>query len=174
MEDQAAVDRVIEQVSARRVDAIATLELLHGYATQVGESRKELENPQAVAEYVEFFQRMFSRVVTECERIAAELTTEGVKPEHIATLRQLAGESSVEQRRCLMFRDKVINKPLPYERMRPLLNEISVTTRDQLTAFRDLAAAADRLEVLLAPQTPPAAPERSFDRRSLFTRFIKR
>ena len=68
---------------------------------------------------------------------------QGVRDAHTSTrLRQIASNSAAEQRRCLMFRDKWINKPLPHERMRPLLNDISVTTRDQLTAFRDLTNAA--------------------------------
>ena len=66
-----------------------------------------------------------------------------------------------------MFRDKWINKPLPQERMRPLLNDISVTTRDQLTAFRDLGNIATRLEDLIRATTPPQEPEkRRYDRRA--------
>ena len=74
-----------------------------------------------------------------------------------------------------MFRDKCINRPLPHERMRPLLNEISVTTRDQLTAFRDLTGIAAKLEEQL--QSAPPAPDegqKSFDRRALFTKFFNR
>jgi hypothetical protein len=92
----------------------------------------------------------------------------------VATLRQLAFNSAAEQRRCLVFRDKCINKPLPHERMRPLLNEISITTRDQLTAFRDFTRAADRLDQLLASVPPSQDPSRAFDRRALFTRLLRR
>ena len=75
-----------------------------------------------------------------------------------------------------MFRDKCINRPLPDERMRPLLNEISVTTRDQLTAFRDLTGIAAKLEEQLKPAAPRAPEEdrKSFDRRSLFTKFFNK
>jgi hypothetical protein len=173
-EHDTVVEQVIHQVSARRTDAQATLELLRGHAQQVEEQKALLENPAAIKEYVDFFTIFVTRMVDESARIAAELTTEGAKEEHVFTLRRIAGDAVNEQRRCLTFRDKWINKPLPHEKLRPMLNDISVTTRDQLTAFRDLATAADRLEKVLVPATPPPPPERTFDRRSLFTRFIKR
>jgi hypothetical protein len=173
-EHDLVVDVVIQQVSARRSDAMVTLELLRGHAQQVEEQISLLENPLAVKEYVDFFTAFVTRAVDDCERISAELTTEGARAEHVQTLRRIAGDSMAEQRRCLLFRDKWINKPLPHEKMRPMLNDISVTTRDQLTAFRDLNTAADQLEKVLTPETPPAPPDRTFDRRSLFTRFIRR
>jgi hypothetical protein len=173
-EHDLVVDAVIQQVSARRSDALATLDLLHGHAQQVEAQSALLENPAAIKDYVEFFVVFVTRAADECARIAAELTTEGAKGEHVMTLRRIAGDSMEEQRRCLQFRDKWINKPLPHEKLRPLLNDISVTTRDQLTAFRDLNSAAERLEKVLTPVEPPPPPERTFDRRSLFTRFIKR
>jgi len=60
--------------------------------------------------------------------------------------------------------------------MRPLLNEISVTTRDQLTAFRDLIGIAAKLEEQMQAANAPPPPEdaRSFDRRALFTKFFNR
>ena len=125
-----------------------------------------LENPRAVFEYLDFFNDLVTRAINECERIAAGLR-QGIAQADLDALRQLASNASAEQRRCLMFRDKCINRPLPDERMRPLLNEISVTTRDQLTAFRDLIG--DSRETgradAAAGHRPPAAEEdaRNFD-----------
>ena len=163
----------IEHVTLRRSDALATLELLHGYRQQVDEDASALENPKAVIEYIDFFSDLVNRAADECQRMAAELS-EGVTHALVDALRQLASNSAAEQRRCLSFRDKWINKPLRDERMRPLLNEISVTTRDQLTAFRDLNEVATRLEELMKPAAPPAPEDKkAFDRRALFTRLFK-
>lgn len=156
----------------RRADAVTTLEQLQGYRQQVERDTASLENPRAVLEYIDFFVDMVGRAVAECERVAAHLP-HGVLREHIDALRQMASNSAAEQRRCLTFRDKWINKPLPEERMRPLLNDISVTTRDQLTAFRDLNDAASRLEELLKPLPSPPDDKKGFDRRALFTRLFK-
>ena len=116
---------------------LSTLELLRGYREQIeADGRGARESARGI-EYLDFFNDLVTRAINECERIAAGLR-QGISPADLDALRQLASNASAEQRRCLMFRDKCINRPLPDERMRPLLNEISVTTRDQLTAFRDL------------------------------------
>lgn len=167
------VDRVIEQLSARRVDAVATLEMLQGHREKIEAEAAQLENPQAVRDYVDYFQRFVAQAIATLQRIAADLTVLGALESHVSELRQLASNASADQLRCLQFRDKVINKPLPHERLRPFLNDISVTTRDQLTAFRDLNAAADRLQALLPPPAAAKEPERRYDRRALFTRIFK-
>jgi hypothetical protein len=96
-----------------------------------------------------------------------------VQRAHIDLLRQIASNCRVEQRRCLIFRDKCINRPLPNEQMRPLLNDISVTTRDQLTAFYDFNNAAARLEQIINTTEPEPDPRKTLGRRQLFTRIFK-
>jgi hypothetical protein len=167
-----SVSDVIEQLAARRADAAGTLELLDSYREKVEAEQRDLENPQAVRDYIGFFARFVGDAVALIDRVIGELP-QGATREQVDALRQAASNAAAEQRRCLLFRDKCINKPLPQERLRPLLNEISVTTRDQLTAFRDLNRAAERIQQLL-PAAPPVEPERAFDRRSLFTRFLRR
>jgi hypothetical protein len=171
-ESAVTIGDVIEQLGARRADAAGTLELLDTYRQKVDAEEGQFEHPQAVREYLEFFVGFVGDVVSQIDRIVAELP-QGSSSAHVDTLRQMASTAAAEQRRCLLFRDKCINRPLPVEQLRPLLNEISVTTRDQLTAFRDLDRAADRIQSLLPPAPPPPEPDRSFDRRALFTRFLR-
>lgn len=164
----------IEQLGLRSGDGLSTLELLRGYREQVEADSSALENPRTVLEYIDFFTDLVSRMVSECERIAAALR-QNITQADIDALRQMASNSALEQRRCLMFRDKCINRPLPDERMRPLLNEISVTTRDQLTAFRDFSIVAGKLEELIKPNAPPDGDDKKgFDRRALFTKLFNR
>jgi hypothetical protein len=93
----------------------------------------------------------------------------------VDALRQLAGAAAAEQRRCGLFRDKWINRPLPYEQVRPLLTGVSNRTRDQLADFRHLTEAARRLESLgdLAPR-PPVPDDGKLDRRALFNKLVRR
>lgn len=170
--EQPTVEAVIDQLAARRTDAVATLELLEQQRAQVEADRSLLENPGAILDYIAFFTRFIGDTVEECARLASELSG-GVQPGQVDALRQLASNSAAEQRRCLMFRDRWINKPLPHERVRPLLNDISITTRDQLTAFRDLNTAAGRLEALLPKPAEPPDPGKAMGRRALFTRIFK-
>jgi hypothetical protein len=164
----------IEHLGHRSGEGLSTLELLRGYREQVEADAAALENPRAVLEYIDFFNELVSRTISECERIAAALR-QGIAPADLDALRQIASNAAAEQRRCLMFRDKCINKPLPQERLRPLLNEISVTTRDQLTAFRDLNTVAEKLAEHIHTTTPrPDDEKKGFDRRALFTKFFNK
>ena len=174
-ENNSDVASAIEHLGRRSGDGLSTLELLRGYREQVEADSSALENPRAVLEYIDFFNGLVSRTISECERIAAGLR-QGISQADLDSLRQIASNAAAEQRRCLMFRDKCINRPLPDERLRPLLNEISVATRDQLTAFRDLNGIAAKLEEQMKPAARPPAEEekRSFDRRALFTKFFNR
>jgi hypothetical protein len=165
------VQDVVSRLAARTTDALSTLEMLRSYRAVVESERSFLENPAAVLEYLDFFIPAIDEVVAECERIARDIA---VRPTHaqVDTLRQIAANCRAEQRRCLLFRDKCINRPLQHERMRPLLNDISVTTRDQLTAFFDLENAAATLGQIVGPE-PDDDGKRTLGRRQLFTRLFK-
>ena len=143
---------VVEHLASRKADALNTLEMLRAQRARVAETSAKFENPQAVLDYLDFFIPAIEEVVAESDRIAEEIV-QRVTRSHIDILRKIASNCRVEQRRCLVFRDKCINRPLPDEQMRPLLNDISVTTRDQLTAFYDFnntAAKLERIDSLIA------------------------
>ncbi|HUR35386.1 MAG TPA: hypothetical protein VM032_16390 [Vicinamibacterales bacterium] len=163
---------VVEQLAARKADAVNTLEMLRAQRARVVEESAKFESPQAVLDYVDFFIPAIEEVIVAIDRISGEILIR-VKREHIDLLRQIAANCRVEQRRCLVFRDKCINRPLPNEAMRPLLNDISVTTRDQLTAFYDLNNAAARLERIIGTAEPEPDPRRVLGRRQLFTSLFK-
>ena len=165
---------VVVQLGARKADALNTLEMLRAQrATVVAESAK-FENPKAVLEYLDFFIPAIEEVIAELDRIS-EAVVVRVQRAHIDVLRQIAANCRTEQRRCLVFRDKCINRPLPHESMRALLNDISVTTRDQLTAFFDLNSAAAKLERIINTTQPEPEPDpkRTLGRRQLFTSLFK-
>lgn len=167
----ATLEGVREHLRRWRMETLEAVDLLHAHRAQVDARYKLFENPNAVYEYIDGFIDLFSRYSAELAEIDAALA-QGVSPEHAAALRQMASNAAVEQRRCLSFRDKCINRPLPYEEVRPLLNQISMDTRDQLLDFRDLNLAADRLDALHGADDEPPGKERGFDRRALFTRFL--
>jgi hypothetical protein len=154
----------------------ATLDL----AAVLGADRREvetqsnrLESPVAILAYVDFFLDAFARAAAEVGRVAGELAS-GPRQEHVDALRQLASNAAVEQRRCGIFRDKWINRTLPYEQVRPLLNHISTITRDWIAAHRELHAAADGLLQTFGPPSPPPTPGDAMDRRALFNRLLRR
>ena len=172
MHDEPTVHDVVEQLGARASDARATLDMLRAQRARVVEEAARFESPHAVLEYLDFFIPAIEEVIAECDRIAGEVTVRVTRAQ-IDILRQIAANCRVEQRRCLVFRDKCINRPLPHEAMRLLLNDVSVTTRDQLTAFDDFNNAAARLERLISATEPESEPKRVLGRRQLFTTLFK-
>jgi hypothetical protein len=169
-ESSATLDQVREHLRRWRTDVLEAVDLLHSHRARVDAAYGRLENPKAVIEYLDAFIDLFTRIGSELGDIDAGLAG-GPNPDLAAALRQIASNASVEQRRCLEFRDKCINKPLPYEDVRPMLNQISIDTRDQLLDLQDVGLAASRVDALRGIQPEPPGKDR-FDRRALFTRFF--
>ena len=163
---------VVDQLAARKADAVNSIETLRALRANVVEASAKFENPRAILDYIDFFLPAFEEVVAASDTLSGEVVVK-VQRAHIDLLRQIAANCRVEQRRCLVFRDKCINRPLPHETMRPLLNDISVTTRDQLTAFYDLNNAAARLERIINTMEPEPEPKRVLGRRQLFSNIFK-
>ena len=161
---------VLRRIRAATMD---TTELLRSSKLVVEANTRQLENPKAIVEYLDFFLELFARTVSDFDRLIAELA-QGFGQEHLDLLRQVANNAAAEQRRCLIFRDRWINKPLPYEQMRPVLNQISNDSRDQLTEYKALLTAADQLEALAAAPEKPPGEEGKLGRRELFTRWFGR
>jgi hypothetical protein len=176
-DEQLDVNGIQEHLRAWREESRSTIESLAACRRQAEDERRQLEGPQAVVEYIDFFTDFFGRAAGELDQISAELP-QGFKQEHVDRLRQIASNAALEQRRCLLFRDKWINRPLPYEQMRPLLNRVSNETRDQLEDYRELITAAARLAALAGPRAVEASQSdeplkgRAVGRRALFNRLF--
>jgi hypothetical protein len=173
-ETMTSLDDVVTHLRQWRADTLVRIEDLREHRRRVEESSPHLESPQAVLEYVDFFAGFLTEAAATLERVETELP-QGPQRVHVDVLRQIASNAAVEQRRCLKFRDKWINRPLPYEEVRPLLNQISNGTRDQLNDYRKLNDAAARLEQIAgAGLTPGGEDGRALDRRALFTKWFGR
>jgi hypothetical protein len=168
-----------------RADVLGTVERLQTLRRGAEERSSKLENPKAAAQYVEFFVDWFGRVVADLDTLLAELPG-GFTEAHADLLRQIASNAAVEMRHTVIFRDKWVNKPLPYDEMRPLLTQLAGDVRDQLNDLKEMTLAAARVGQLIGPPSLPeptgpvesgeseSAPERRpFDRRALFKRIVR-
>jgi len=160
-----------EHIRLWRTDTAATLEALRADREEVDDRRTQLENPAALHEYIDFFVDEFTRRLAVLDRIGEEMPS-GPRRRHVDALRQMASQAEAEQRRCLQFRDKWINRPLPDEQVRPLLNRILSNTRDQLLDYADMIGAAAQLEALAGPES--AKGQQGMGRRELFNRLLRR
>ena len=165
------LDDLLPRLAGWRDETRASVAALNGLRQRTEENARKLESPPAVLEFIDFFSGFFTEAAATFERIGAELE-QGPKPAHAEALRQLASNAAVEQRRCLKFRDKWINRPLPYEDVRPLLTEIPTQTANRLIAYRDLQGAADLLDALIGRGQGSHDDGRALDRRALFTKWF--
>jgi hypothetical protein len=163
------VEALMQELHARHDGAARAAAALRRVKAEVEASAKQLENPNAVRDYLDFFADYFDRAAAELEQIAGQLA-EGVQPGHVDALRQIASNSAAEQRRTGLFRDKWINRPLPYETVRPMLNTISNTSRDEIDALRTLADSAAAIEPSIGQ---PESDTKGLDRRQLFSRLFR-
>ena len=159
------------QLERWRVDAQAGVDGLTSLRQRTEESSRHLESPPGVLQFIDFFAMFFADAVAVFERVRAELD-QPPQAVHAEALRQVASNAGLEQRRCLQFRDKWINRPLPYEDVRPLLTEIVNATANRLATYRDLTPIADELDVLVRLIRPAPEEKRPLDRRQLFTKWF--
>jgi len=129
------------------------------------ESSQRLESPQGILQFIDFFSMFFADAAAVFERIKAEVA-QAPQPVHAEALRQVTSNAALEQRRCLQFRDKWIN--------RPLLTEIVNAAANRLTGYHELTPIANELDSLARLIQPQAQDGRPLDRRQLFTKWFGR
>ena len=168
-----AVHDIQVELERWRGNAQGVVDTFAALRQRTEEHSRRLESPPGVLQFIDFFSSFFADAAEVFERVRAELEPVP-QPVHAEVLRQVASNAALEQRRCLQFRDKWINRPLPYEDVRPLLTEIVNAAAHRLTEFRDLNPIADELAVLARLIQPPADEGRPLDRRQLFTKWFGR
>lgn len=164
------IEALMEELRARHEGAARAAAALRELKAQVEGNAQQLENPNAAREYIDFFTAFFDRAAAELEQIAGQLA-DGLQPAHVDALRQIANNAAAEQRRAGIFRDKWINRPLPYETVRPMLTAVSSTSRDEIAALRTLADTAAAIEPSIG--LPDEGDAKALDRRQLFTRLFR-
>jgi hypothetical protein len=168
-----AIYDVQVQLEQWRDNAQATVDSFATLRHRTEESSRRLESPQGILQFIDFFSVFFADTAAVFERVRAELA-QAPQSVHAEALRQVTSNAALEQRRCVQFRDKWINRPLPYEDVRPLLTEIVNAAVNRLTEFRDLHPIANELDALARLIQPAAEEGRPLDRRQLFTKWFGR
>lgn len=187
VESLPVVTEVRTHLQRWHAETAAAAATLHALRADVDANMRQIENPKAAYELIDFFADFFLGSSEDFDRLALELER-GIAPEHASGLRHLAAFAAGEQGRCLRFLDQCLNRVLPYEQQRPLLARVLSTARDQLSRYHDLNGLAATLDTLAPPpdsaaiaqgaqraaQTSDASGDRTLDRRQLFTRFFRR
>src|SRR3954453_20607375 len=96
------IEALMEKLRAGHEGAGHTAALLRELRLQVEAGTKQLENPNAAREYIDFFADFFERAASELGQMAGQVA-DGVGRPHVDALRQLANNSAAEQRRAGIF-----------------------------------------------------------------------
>lgn len=168
------VDVVLAHLRQWLSDTERTRDTIRQLRQKVEEASRQLENPKAAFEYLDFFDGFFSRAAEELGRISGELPN-AFSQSQADALKQLASNAAAELRRTVVFRDKWVNKPLPFEAVRPMLSQMAGDLRDQLNDYREMRIAANVLVDLHAqPPRSTASPQpESLGRRELFSKLVR-
>jgi hypothetical protein len=159
---------LLEQLGARRNEISSAVDALRLCEERVRDNSGLLESPRAAAQYLTTFINLLTAVVDGVNGVV--IGGEAASPRVVAdTLRRLAARAEAEETRCREFSDKWVQKPLPFETVRPLLTQMVSIVRHQLGRVRALEDVANRIESS-APPDPDAG---RFDRRTLFSRFAE-
>jgi hypothetical protein len=170
-EAELTVDEIVGHLRLWRTDTLAAVDALAAARSAAAESSGQLESPRAVFAYIDAFSELFNRTAGELAWLIEQLPKR-LERGHADALAQIASNAAVEERQCLAFRDKWINRPLPYEQVRPLLNQISSEVSRQLADHRELRYLAARLRALAEAALPPRPS--GVGRRELFNRLLGR
>ena len=126
-------------------DAISALEKC---GVEVDKNAHLLQNPREIRRYIAFFLDLFWRYLGDLERLLRELPS-GVRQRHVEMVMQIYRSSELEQDHCIKFKNDFIEKSLPDEEVRLLLDEIYKESRQQLIDFADFSNLAPRLRTYL-------------------------
>ena len=168
-----AANDIQPQLEEWRGSAQASVDALAILRRRTEESSQRLESSPGVLQFIDFFSVFFADAAEVFERVRTE-AAQAPERVHAEALRQVASNAALEQRRCLQFRDKWINRPLPYEDVRPLLTEIVNAAAHRLPEYRALNALADQIEANAGPVRAETNEGRPLDRRQLFTKWFGR
>jgi hypothetical protein len=168
-----AANDIQPQLARWHADAQGSVEAFAELRRRTEENARRLESPPGVLQFIDFFSVFFADAAEVVDRVKTE-AAQAPQRVHAEALRQVASNAALEQRRCLQFRDKWINRPLPYEDVRPLLTEIVNAAAHRLPEYRALNAIADQLEAVARPDQDAPDEGRPLDRRQLFTKWFGR
>lgn len=131
-----------------------TISQLEKYRATVKNKAELLENAREVTSYLNFFIDLFSRYLSDIQRLVRELPS-GVTEAHVEIVRQLYRSSKTEDDVAIRFRNTWIEKKLPHEEMRPLLDDIYADTRAVLIDYSDLSNLVPRLKTFVGSRGLP-------------------
>lgn len=131
-----------------------TIVLLQEYRVTANNKAELLENSTEIISYLSFFISLFSRYLSDLQRLLQEVPL-GITEAHVEVVNQLYRSSKNEDSITVNFKNDWVYKSLPHEEMRALLDSIYAETRNLLIDYRDLSNIVPRLKTFIGVRSRP-------------------
>jgi len=151
------VDEIVEHLEDWQVTTKAVSAKMQEFVTKVSQVVTQLSDPDDVIAFCAIVIDRLSRFEPEFERLKKELP-HGIRARHITSVQQLWEMARSLDGTCIHFKRDHISRGLPDESVRPLLDEIYSTARDQALYYVDLSNLVGRLKALVLDSGEPSIP----------------
>lgn len=144
----ASISDIIQYLSIMINDCHKVCQNLHSYKKEVEENRRNLDDPDDILDYIEFFLAAIKSYSNEIERLSINLKS-SVTEQHVISLQRLSDDSKDLYLYCNGFRVYHISRTLKEEKLRYLVDRIHSETASLVYGFRMCGRIKMRLEVLV-------------------------
>jgi hypothetical protein len=125
-----------------------TITSLGDLRRKVDRHREQLENPDAVLDFIDHFLELFTLYVGDFDRLMIELP-DGARETHLDIILQIRRRSAREEDLCILFSHDHINHPIKDESVRWLLDGVYREVRWTLIDYWDLGNLVSRLKTFV-------------------------
>ena len=148
------VDVIVDHLKDWRATTSETIGHLRTYRSRVDASSNSFDSPRDIRDYIDGCIDLFTRYISDFDRIIEELPRQ-VLARHVTTVEQIYESSVLEENRCVRFASEHVNTGLREEVVRPVLEAIYASSRDQIIDYKDLSNVAYRLRALVESANEP-------------------
>ncbi|MBW1609061.1 MAG: hypothetical protein JRJ74_13325, partial [Deltaproteobacteria bacterium] len=148
----ASISDIIQYLSIMINKCLKVCQRLNSYKKKVEENRSDLDDPDAMLNYIQFFLGVAENYSNEIERLSSDLKS-SVEKEHIISFQRLLDDCYELNDYCKGFKFKHIERKLKEEKFRYLVDDIYGVPADLMYEFRVCGEIKRRLEVLVGSKS---------------------
>ena len=141
------MEDILSHLRDWRDQTVGCIEALYGFERDVEAHRDQLDLPDEIVGYIEFFMDLFGRYAGDFERLLVELP-KVVTEAHVETVRQIYDSAVLEESRGSRFARDHVEDGLKDEGPRWLVDGIYQQSAGMLVDYHDLSNLAPRLRAL--------------------------
>jgi len=143
-----SMEDILSHLRDWRDQTLGCIEALLGYVGDVEAHRDQLDSPNDIVRYLEFFVDLFGRYAGDFERLLLELPM-GVTEAHVEIVRQIYDSAVLEESRGSRFARDHVETGVEDEGLRWLVDKIYQDSFGMLVDYHDLSNLGPRLRTFV-------------------------